>query len=376
MNLMGAPPVNSRTARKLPYPDILSPPTGNIIIEIDTGDVALLPRLHERIRRRPHEGERSIASKERNLLAAVTSRIHEGFLALQRASSKGSGSSVKATRNFRLHAVPFVACVSAVNGVSDSPLCHQTGARSMADARDEKLAAEALTRFWNAYGGGVARVTRSGTRQDAVVLEVPYGANVGSNLHLSNEMKVSFSMDHPAEREFLMELEKVSRMPSELGPASGADSEQGPLFLVTVGIASTLEGVEREKWHAAHELLDRVIDSALNRLGEDHLGSRLVAHVLFNGRGEGGRGAEGVGHVVLQRLLSTDDDSAGNEDDDGVDDSGYSLEQIRNYQICLWTGIALVLVLFGAICCMVNMDVRPDSLLYAKFQADVSSKLE
>merc|ERR1711988_1894932 len=111
-----------------------------------------------------------------------------------------------------------------------------------------------------------------------------------------------------------------------------------------------------------------VIDSALNRLGEDHLGSRLVAHVLFNGRGEGGRGAEGVGHVVLQRLLSTDDD--------GVDDSGYSLEQIRNYQICLWTGIALVLVLFGAICCMVNMDVRPDSLLYAKFQADVSSKLE
>ena len=88
MNLMGAPPVNSRTARKLPYPDILSPPTGNIIIEIDTGDVALLPRLHERIRRRPHEGQRSIASKERNLLAAVTSRIHEGFLALQRASSK------------------------------------------------------------------------------------------------------------------------------------------------------------------------------------------------------------------------------------------------------------------------------------------------
>ena len=122
--------------------------------------------------------------------------------------------------------------------------------------------------------------------------------------------------------------------------------------------------------------MDRVFDSALNRLGEDHLGSRLVAHVFFNGRGEGGRGAEGVGHVVLQRLLSTDDDSAGNEDDDGVDDSGYSLEQIRNYQICLWTGIALVLVLFGAICCMVNMDVRPDSRLYAKFQADVSSKLE
>lgn len=31
-------------------------------------------------------------------------------------------------------------------------------------------------------------------------------------------------------------------------------------------------------------------------------------------------------------------------------------------------------MVLSAVCAMVNMDVRPDSLLYAKFQADVSSK--
>lgn len=53
-----------------------------------------------------------------------------------------------------------------------------------------------------------------------------------------------------------------------------------------------------------------------------------------------------------------------------------TVQEISTYQICLWTGIGLVLVLLSAICCMVNMDIRPDSLLYAKFQADVSSKSE
>ena len=45
-------------------------------------------------------------------------------------------------------------------------------------------------------------------------------------------------------------------------------------------------------------------------------------------------------------------------------------------QINLWTAICLILVLMSAICCMVNMEVQPDSLLYAKFQADVSSKMD
>ena len=32
-------------------------------------------------------------------------------------------------------------------------------------------------------------------------------------------------------------------------------------------------------------------------------------------------------------------------------------QEIASYQIALWTGIGLVLVLLGAMCCMVNMEV-------------------
>ena len=38
-------------------------------------------------------------------------------------------------------------------------------------------------------------------------------------------------------------------------------------------------------------------------------------------------------------------------------------------QICLWTGVAMVLMVGSAISCMMRMEVIPDSLLYAKFQS-------
>lgn len=43
--------------------------------------------------------------------------------------------------------------------------------------------------------------------------------------------------------------------------------------------------------------------------------------------------------------------------------------EISNYQICLWTGVIFVLLLLASICGMMNMEVIPDSLLYAKFQS-------
>jgi len=56
--------------------------------------------------------------------------------------------------------------------------------------------------------------------------------------------------------------------------------------------------------------------------------------------------------------------------------SNVTLVEIVTFQINLWTSVGLVLILLSAICCMINMDIQPDSLLYAKFQADVSSKME
>eukprot|EP01031_Cornospumella_fuschlensis_P027610 gene27610-33343_t len=43
--------------------------------------------------------------------------------------------------------------------------------------------------------------------------------------------------------------------------------------------------------------------------------------------------------------------------------------QISQYQICLWVGVVFVLLGIFSICGIANMDVEPDSLLYAKFQS-------
>ena len=38
-------------------------------------------------------------------------------------------------------------------------------------------------------------------------------------------------------------------------------------------------------------------------------------------------------------------------------------------KICLWTGVGFVLLLIASVSSLSNMEVIPDSLLYAKFQS-------
>ena len=233
---------------------------------------------------------------------------------------------------------------------------------------------------------------------------------------------VSFSMDDPADRALLVELEQLCHMPDDeaLGPAKAtkATPPERPLLVVTVGSLAAVgkkEGgagadaaVDQGKRRAAHELTDRVLHGALAALGGRRFSDRLVTHVLLDGRGGGSNSANPLvsssappeetssdrrqfeQRLAHGRLGDVSEDAANASgdnkkrprrrlDDASTDDDGdttYTLEDIRTYQICMWTGIALVLVLLSAICCMINMDIQPDSLLYAKFQADVSSKLE
>ncbi len=48
--------------------------------------------------------------------------------------------------------------------------------------------------------------------------------------------------------------------------------------------------------------------------------------------------------------------------------------QISQYQICLWTGILMVCLVYSAICGVCNMEVIPDSILFAKFISSRTSK--
>mmetsp|Transcript_24694 Transcript_24694/g.36399 ORF Transcript_24694/g.36399 Transcript_24694/m.36399 type:complete len:232 (-) Transcript_24694:108-803(-) len=49
-------------------------------------------------------------------------------------------------------------------------------------------------------------------------------------------------------------------------------------------------------------------------------------------------------------------------------------EEISSYQIGLWTGLSMVLLLLTGVCMISTMDVIPDSLLFAKFQSTRGNK--
>jgi len=50
--------------------------------------------------------------------------------------------------------------------------------------------------------------------------------------------------------------------------------------------------------------------------------------------------------------------------------------QISQYQICLWSAVGFVLLVAASVCSLAQMEVLPDSLLYAKFQSGRTGKLE
>ncbi|CAN0434350.1 unnamed protein product, partial [Discosporangium mesarthrocarpum] len=52
--------------------------------------------------------------------------------------------------------------------------------------------------------------------------------------------------------------------------------------------------------------------------------------------------------------------------------SNYTVAEISQYQLNLWTGFFLVAMAFLAIYMVLTMDIQPDSLLTAKFAADTS----
>jgi len=50
--------------------------------------------------------------------------------------------------------------------------------------------------------------------------------------------------------------------------------------------------------------------------------------------------------------------------------------QISQYQICLWTGIILFVLMLVSICSIINMEIVPDNLLNAKFQSGRTGKMD
>ncbi len=60
------------------------------------------------------------------------------------------------------------------------------------------------------------------------------------------------------------------------------------------------------------------------------------------------------------------------DDDSTAASNNTTMTDITQFQLNMWTGVGLALLGFLAIYATLNMDVQPDSLLYAKFITDTS----
>ncbi|CAM9951514.1 unnamed protein product, partial [Heterosigma akashiwo] len=81
--------------------------------------------------------------------------------------------------------------------------------------------------------------------------------------------------------------------------------------------------------------------------------------------------AAGHGYAPWQkphRFLAEGDRALASSNSTG----NYTLTEIRDYQIALWTAVLLVAALLAALLLTACMDVEADSILYAKFQADTA----
>ena len=76
-------------------------------------------------------------------------------------------------------------------------------------------------------------------------------------------------------------------------------------------------------------------------------------------------------HHYIQRALSTQralaSNSSSNSSSSNSTVPALTEFQISQYQICLWTGVLMVAIIVSAILMMINMEVIPDNILYAKF---------
>lgn len=353
MHMMGAPALSEAAAEKLPQPNAQAPPRANVLLAIDGvehGDASTMPFLHAH----PHRANvEPAAPGQPGMAGEVANRLHHGMDALDLQG--------------------WTMCLTADETVADSPLCQHAqdtvawdgdsrfhvrnserfrrGALRPAD--DVPLQAEApLLRAW-AQDGGAAQ------RAGDVWMMTPPAADTA----------VEFDMTDATDRLLFQELHLISRSPLMLRDGAEEPHLRPDLFVITLNsLPHVLEayGVDSNKAQVSKLLVDTGIKTTLERLAGEY-DSQLAATVLVDEHA-----AARPLDSQFRRVLTDDTPSPTTY----LATTNYTISEIVQYQINMWTGICLILMVLAAVLLMVYMDVQPDSLLYAKFQADTSSKLD
>lgn len=116
--------------------------------------------------------------------------------------------------------------------------------------------------------------------------------------------------------------------------------------------------------------MEHAVEKVLEQMRQDGVFHVIVTSTGFN--------TYGSNIMNARRLQEGNGTTAGNGTTTGnetvlIDDGKLTMSDIAGFQIALWTSIMLATILLIAACCMCNMPIGKDSLLYAKFQADTTT---
>jgi hypothetical protein len=188
-----------------------------------------------------------------------------------------------------------------------------------------------------------------------------------------------------ADRAFVHELFLLEALAQQLqavdAKATTTTSAAPQLIIAHCSALSALSaeyGRSGAKAAAAQALLDTALAALLNTpytvktttAGDDATRPlRFTAQIISGQQLHPAAAAQPWEEIVAVRHLAGSNSSnttAGNT----------TLIDITQYQLNLWTGVFFALLIFAAIYGVATMDIGRDSLLYAKFQADTTSKVD
>lgn len=161
-----------------------------------------------------------------------------------------------------------------------------------------------------------------------------------------------FHPDSQADQEFLAELQAVLELPSYASSrASSGPADTYLLYSNGVDTLAETYGAGSDKVKTARRLMDQAVGQTITAMQEAY-GGAFVSQVMLPEK-----------NVPLARRRLYVPSLSGN----------ITNEEIDKVNVITWTAVGLIVVLLMALSLVFSADSGPkDSLLYAKFQADVT----
>ncbi|KAG6969022.1 hypothetical protein JG688_00005504 [Phytophthora aleatoria] len=189
---------------------------------------------------------------------------------------------------------------------------------------------------------------------------------------------------------FAQQLAQVMQLTTELQQTQGkklflvglsslqGDKQRAAQQAVTTTVTEFLAQLMKTEQTVAAQIMTGTLPTVTEETAALSRRNRKLVTKLSNEEedeeSEEGEGDEEVEDLAAASGSVWEDEDNSTSASNSTAPGAVSMPDIAEYQIILWTSVLLGVVLLMAIMAMVNMDAGRDSLLYAKFIADVNGR--